>query len=129
MARSRWRGRIKMGEMRYHVLARMIGSALLESRCQPIPIGDPSGEEQSALYVVTNRDGYACYGGQTKPSDLSRDAAAKRIKQHSSESDKAEEWSEYWVFPLHSYVHPDDVSQLERDLNARLELRLRNRRR
>lgn len=109
------------------MLAAMIGAALREHRCAPIRIGEQSGEEQRALYVAVNAAGFACYGGQTRPTRQSAGAAARRISQHINEPDKAGSWIEYWVFPLHTHVHPDDINRLERDLNARLGIPLRHR--
>lgn len=125
----KWTGVVSMTQARYEGLATLMGSKLTEHRPEPIPIGEPSGDEQCALYVAVNAGGWVCYGGQTRPSVLKENAAARRISQHLFEADKAESWTHYWVFPLDPNIHPDDLNQLERDLNARLGIPLRRRRR
>ena len=122
-----WNGTVRMTEDRYSGLAEVLGAALREERCAPIPIGDDSYDEQVALYVAVNHEGFVCYGGQTRPRICGGKAASRRISQHLSEEDKAAAWAEYWVFPLRDDTSHDEIDRLERKLNSRLAIPLRRR--
>jgi hypothetical protein len=117
-----------MSVERYRVLARLAGDALVEFRLYPVPVGEPSGEEQKAVYVCINRRGFACYAGRTRPDTVHTDAAGRRIAQHLRSPSKRDEWCEYWTFPLADDTEPHDVDEFERAVCARLGLPLRNRR-
>ncbi|GAA2439795.1 hypothetical protein GCM10010273_16880 [Streptomyces lavendulocolor] len=44
------------------------GQRLAEPRPEPIPIGEDSGYENKAIYIAVNRNGNACYCGETAPT-------------------------------------------------------------
>ncbi|WP_411575667.1 hypothetical protein [Streptomyces mutabilis] len=121
-----WTGVVAITDTRYAMLAQLAGQWLLEERPEPIRIGEDSGYEDKAIYVVVNREGLACYCGRTAPTRmLPRGAAAIRLHQHVSHTrSKKEEWAEYWVIPLSSATPDHVVSDLERTVAARLGIPL-----
>ncbi|MFJ2825971.1 hypothetical protein ACIO7M_33460 [Streptomyces toxytricini] len=121
-----WAGLVAITETRYAMLARLAGRWLAEDRPEPVSIGENSGYEDKAIYIVANREGLACYCGQTAPTRmLTRGAAATRLHQHVSRTrSKKEEWAEYWVIPLSSATPAHVVSDLERTVAARLGIPL-----
>ncbi|MEU9062455.1 hypothetical protein AB0D13_27205 [Streptomyces sp. NPDC048430] len=121
-----WTGVVAITDARYAMLARLAGQWLAEERPEPILIGDNSGYEDKAIYVVVNGEGLACYCGRTAPSRmLPRGAAATRLHQHVSRTrSKKEAWVEYWVIPLSSATPDHVVSELERTVAARLGIPL-----
>ena len=123
-----WAGVVEMTEERYRVLAGLAGAALTELRPYPVAVGQPSGDERKAVYVGVNVSGFACYGGQTRPTRVFTNAAGRRIGRHLRDDSKRSEWAEYWTFPLADDTHPDDVDTFERAVCARLGLPLRNHR-
>jgi hypothetical protein len=85
MTDAAWAGVVAMTDARYAMLAQLAGHWLAEERPEPILIGDDSGYEGKAVYVVVNREGLACYCGKTAPTRmLRRGAAATRLHQHIS---------------------------------------------
>ncbi|MGW5096324.1 hypothetical protein ACWEQ1_17325 [Streptomyces nodosus] len=122
MTDTAWTGLVAITDTRYAMLAQFAGQWLVEERPEPVPIGDNSGYEDKAIYVVANREGLACYCGRTAPRRmLTRGAAATRLHQHVSRTrSKKEEWAEYWVIPLSSATPDHVVSDLERTMAARL---------
>ncbi|MFH8469511.1 hypothetical protein [Streptomyces sp. NPDC017991] len=115
---------------RYTVLARLAHPWLEEFRCCPLAIGEDSGREERAVYIVVNADGMACYCGRTRPTRLlHHGAAVTRLRRHTTDArSKREEWAKYWVVPLLPYTPDEFVDQLERTVQARLGLPRRNRR-
>ncbi|MEV8547272.1 hypothetical protein [Streptomyces sp. NPDC051572] len=79
------------------------------------------------MYVVVNRDGLACYAGQTRPTKAWTGAAGIRLNQHMVESSKREEWDSFWVLPLTWSTKPTIVNWYESTVAARLMLLLRRR--
>jgi hypothetical protein len=121
-----WTGLVAITATRYAMLAQLAGQWLAEERPEPVPIGQNSGYEDKAIYVVANQEGLACYCGRTAPRRiLTRGAAAIRLHQHVSRArSKKEEWAEYWVIPLSSATPDHVVSSLERTVAARLGIPL-----
>ncbi|MFE6461496.1 hypothetical protein ACFVP0_29050 [Streptomyces cinereoruber] len=117
-----WTGVVAVTDTRYVMLAGLAGQWLVEERPEPVPIGENSGYEDKAIYIVANHRGLACYCGRTAPTRvLTRGAAATRLQQHVSRTrSKKEEWAEYWVIPLDSTTPDHVVSDLERTVAARL---------
>ncbi|MEV8323532.1 hypothetical protein [Kitasatospora sp. NPDC056731] len=131
MTDTTWPGVVGITDDRYAMLARLAGQWLAELQPEPIPIGEDSGYENKAIYIVANRRGNACYCGKTAPTRaLSRGAAATRLSQHVNRStSKREEWAEYWVIPLRDTTPDHVVSALERTVAARLGIPLVHRKR
>ena len=118
-----------MSQSKYRQLANALGPAVNRSQLMPysIPVGEESGDETVALYVVENAAGRACYGGQTSPAGELPGAAARRIRQHLREPAKARYWNRYWVIPMYTGTDAESLGQLERALNARVGVRLKRR--
>ncbi|WP_344406906.1 hypothetical protein [Streptomyces longisporus] len=108
----------------------MAGPWLEEYRCCPFSLGDDSGHEERAVYIVVNADDMACYAGRTRPTRLlRRGAAVTRLRGHTTGAhSKREEWARYWVLPLQPDTPDEFVDWLERTVQARLGLPRRNRR-
>ena len=121
-------GIVSMDERRYAMLAELAGEWLSEFRDVPCQVGESSGWEQSAIYVVVNGAGLACYAGQTAPPSLVAGAAHHRIKVHLSEPAKRAEWQSYWVIPLKPDVPSWVLDALERNVCSRLGLPVVNNR-
>lgn len=115
---------------RYDALAQLARPWLEEHRCCPLKLGEDSGREERAVYIVVNSHGMACYCGQTRPTRLlQRGATITRIRQHTTGArSKREEWAAYWVLPLSPETPDEFVNWLERMVTARLGLPRRNRR-
>lgn len=125
-----WSGVVSMTPDRYEALAQLAGPWLEEYRCCPLDIGEDSGREERAVYIVVNSDGLACYCGKTRPTRfLRRGAAVTRLLEHTARApSKREEWAAYWVLPLLPDTPDEFVDWLERTVQARLGLPRRNRR-
>lgn len=126
--RSVWTGVVRMDRLRYRELAGLAGEWLEAYIDGPLRVGDSSGHEERAIYVVENGMGMACYAGQTHPADVSRGVAGVRIRQHLREPSKAAEWELYWVIPLRPGTPDVTVDHLEHLVCSRLGLPVRNRR-
>lgn len=115
---------------RYAAFARLARPWLEERRCCPFDIGEDSGREERAVYIVVNADGLACYCGRTRPTrPLHRGAAVARLRRHTTDArSKREEWARYWVLPLQPDTPDEFVDWLERTIQARLGLPRRNHR-
>ncbi|MFD0068368.1 hypothetical protein [Streptomyces sp. NPDC056690] len=126
MINTRWTGVVPMADDRYAMLARLAGQWLAEPQPEPILIGQDSGYENKAIYIAVNRNGNACYCGQTAPTRaLNRGAVATRISQHiNGNASKRDEWVEYWVIPLRAATPGHVVSALEKTVAARLGIQL-----
>ncbi|GJF30294.1 hypothetical protein KNE206_29940 [Kitasatospora sp. NE20-6] len=126
MTNTTWIGVVPITDDRYAMLTRLAGPWLAEPLPEPIPIGQNSGHENKAIYIAVNRNGNACYCGQTAPTrGLNRGAAATRINQHiNSNVSKRDEWVEYWVIPLRDVTPSHVVSVLEKTVAARLGIPL-----
>lgn len=129
MSTSPWAGVVPMTRSRYLYLADLAGDNLLASRPVAQNIDRPyDGDEEKAVYVVVNRDGLACYAGQTRPAKSWTGAAGIRLNQHMVEPSKRDEWDSFWVLPLKWSTKPTIVNWYERTGAARLMLPLRHRR-
>ncbi|MEU6089308.1 hypothetical protein ABZ865_21320 [Streptomyces sp. NPDC047085] len=110
----------------YAMLARLAGQWLVEPQPEPIPIGENSGYEDKAIYIVVNRNGNACYCGKAAPTRaLTRGPTATRLSRHvNGNKSKRDEWVEYWVIPLRETTPDHVVSALEKTVAARLGIPL-----
>ncbi|MFD5610517.1 hypothetical protein [Kitasatospora sp. NPDC127060] len=131
MTDTAWPGVVPITDARYAMLGQLAGPWLAEPQPEPIPIGEDSGYENKAIYIVVNRRGNACYCGKTAPTRaLNRGAAATRLSQHvNGSTSKREDWVEYWVIPLRDATPGHVVAALEKTVAARLGIPLVHRRR
>lgn len=128
MSTPTWAGVVPMTKSRYLYLADLAGGNLLESRPIAHDFKTPyDGDEEKAVYVVVNRDGLACYTGQTRPIRSWTGAAGIRLKQHRAKPSKRDEWDTFWVLPLKWSTKPTIVDWYESTVAARLMLPLRHR--
>ncbi|MBR7824832.1 hypothetical protein KDK95_00825 [Actinospica sp. MGRD01-02] len=129
MSTPTWDGVVPMTRSRYLYLADLAGDNLLVSRPIAHNVNMPyDGDEEKAVYVVANRDGLACYAGQTRPSRSWTGAAGIRLKQHLAERSKRDEWDTFWVLPLKWSTKPAIIDWYERTVATRLMLPLRHHR-
>ncbi|SFF93055.1 hypothetical protein SAMN05216251_1404 [Actinacidiphila alni] len=125
-----WAGVVTMTPARYRYLADLAGGNLLASWPVPHSLRAPyDGDEEKAVYIVANREGLACYVGQTRPARAWTGAAGIRLSQHMAEPSKRDEWDSFWVLPLKWSTKPTIVDWYEATVAARLMVPLRHRRR
>ncbi len=93
---------------RYQAAATLAGLALLRFRARPEPIGQVTGNERNAVYMVCDRTGRVRYVGST----IGR-PARHRISEHLSGDDRVRFWHEAWVVPLRATTTPPLVRAIE----------------
>ena len=123
-----WAGVVEMTPARYYYLASLAGDNLLTHHPIAYNVNGPyDGDEEKAVYVIADRDGLACYAGQTRPAKSWTGAAGIRLAQHLTEPSKRLEWDTFWVLPLKWSTKPTIVDWYEGTVAARLMLPLRHR--
>jgi hypothetical protein len=121
-----WSGTVPMTRTLYLHFADLAGDNLLTRRPIAHSLNEPyGGDEEKAVYIAVNRDGLACYAGQTRPVRSWNGAAGIRLKQHLLEPSKCEAWHSFWVLPLKWSTKPTIVNWYERTVAVRLMLPLR----